>query len=125
MSRIALYHAYFASLHVAVSKQKVYRCCKNSPEKSECDKRLNFFCTITIINFLQCGNFSEFLELGKYDEYCILYRLYCFGRLLLCLHCLYVFSCLMILFEDGSIKYEEKFSMQCQIIILVIFYSRE
>src|SRR3989337_1823004 len=38
-----LYHAYFASLHVAVSKQKVYHCCKNSREKSECDKMLKLF----------------------------------------------------------------------------------
>ena len=30
----SLYHAYFASLHVAVSNQKVYRCCKTSLEKS-------------------------------------------------------------------------------------------
>ena len=29
----SLYHAYFASIHVAVWKQKVYRCCKNSLEK--------------------------------------------------------------------------------------------
>ena len=34
----SLYHAYFASIHVAVSKQKVYRCCKNSLEKSEYHK---------------------------------------------------------------------------------------
>ena len=59
------------------------------------------------------------MELGKYDESCILYRLYCFGRLLLCLHCLYMFACLMILFEDRSIKYAEAFSMQCWITILV------
>ena len=26
----SLCHAYFASLHVAIPKQKVYRCCKNS-----------------------------------------------------------------------------------------------
>ena len=39
----SLYHAYFASIHVAVSKQKVYRCCKNSLEKSECDKMLKPF----------------------------------------------------------------------------------
>ena len=39
----SLYYAYFASLYVAVSKQKVYRCCKNSLGKSECDKRLNSF----------------------------------------------------------------------------------
>ena len=31
--KYTLYHAYFASIHVAVSKQKVYRCCKNSLEK--------------------------------------------------------------------------------------------
>ena len=43
-----------------------------------------------------------------------------FGRLLLCLHCLHMFACLMILFEDRSIKYTEEFSMQCWIIILVI-----
>ena len=35
-----LYHAYFASIHVAVSKQKVYRCCKNSLEMPEFDKML-------------------------------------------------------------------------------------
>jgi len=39
----SLCHAYFTSLHVAVWKQKVYRCCKNSLEKSECDKMLKFF----------------------------------------------------------------------------------
>ena len=38
----SLYHAYFASIHVVVSKQKVCRCCKNSREKSECDKMLIF-----------------------------------------------------------------------------------
>ena len=36
----SLCHAYFASIHVAIWKQKVYRCCKNSLEKSECDKML-------------------------------------------------------------------------------------
>ena len=66
-----------------------------------------------MINFLQCGNFLEVLELGKYDEYCILYRLYYFGRLLLCLYFLHMFAYLMILFEDRGIKYAEKFSMKC------------
>ena len=32
------------------------------------------------------------------------------------------FACLIILFEDRSIKYAEAFSMQCWIIILVICY---
>ena len=41
----SFYHAYFASIHV-VSKQKVYRCCKHSLEKSESDIMLNIFCII-------------------------------------------------------------------------------
>ena len=36
-----------------------------------------------------------------------------------------LFACLMILFEDSSIEYAKEFSMQCQIIILVICYNRE
>ena len=63
------------------------------------------------------------MESGKYWYSCILYILYCFGRLLLCLHCLHMLACLMNLFEDRSIKYAEAFSMQCWIIILVICYS--
>ena len=47
------------------------------------------------------------------DESCILYRLYCFGRLLLWLHCLRMFACLMILFADRTIKYAKEFSMKC------------
>ena len=39
----SLYHAYFASIHVAVSKLKAYRCCKISLEKSEYDKMLKLF----------------------------------------------------------------------------------
>ena len=42
----SLYHAYFAIQFVAVSKQKVYRCCKNSLEKSERDKNVETFCKI-------------------------------------------------------------------------------
>ena len=64
------------------------------------------------------------MESGKYWYSCILYRLYCFGRLRLWLHCLHMFACLMILFEDKSIKYTDTFSIQCWIIILVICYSR-
>ena len=64
------------------------------------------------------------MESGKYCYSCILYRLYCFGRLLLCLHRLHMFACLMILFEDRSIKYAKTFIIQCWIIILVICYSR-
>ena len=63
------------------------------------------------------------MESGKYCYSCILYRLYCFDRLLLWLHCLHMFACLMILFEDRSIIYTETFSIQCWIIILVICYS--
>ena len=39
----SLYYAYFRSPHVAVWKQKVYRCCNNSLEKSECYKMLKPF----------------------------------------------------------------------------------
>ena len=43
VAKYSLYHAYLASIWVAVSKQKVYRYCKNSREKSECDKMLKKF----------------------------------------------------------------------------------
>ena len=46
-------HAYFASLHVAVWKQKVYRCCKNFLEKSESGIILNLFSYWSMINLLQ------------------------------------------------------------------------
>ena len=49
----SLYHAYFASIHVAVWKQKVYRCCKNSLEKSEHGLTLNLFSYWAQINLLQ------------------------------------------------------------------------
>ena len=49
----SLYHAYFASIHVAVWKQKVYRCCKNSLEKSESGIMLNIFAYWALINLLQ------------------------------------------------------------------------
>ena len=39
----SLYSAYVTSIHVAVWKQKVYRCCNNSLENSECDKMLKPF----------------------------------------------------------------------------------
>ena len=120
----SLCHAYFASIHVAVWKQKVYRCCKNSLEKSESGIMLNLYSYWDLINLLQWEFYFIIFGSGKYWYSCILYRLYCFGRLLLWLHCLHMFACLMILFEDRSIKYAEAFSMQCWIIILVIFYSR-
>ena len=49
----SLCHAYFASIHVAVWKQKVYRCCKNSLEKSENGIMLNCFAYWALINLLQ------------------------------------------------------------------------
>ena len=53
----SLCHAYFASIHVAVWKQKVYRCCKNSPEKSENGIMLKLFAYWDLINILQWGIF--------------------------------------------------------------------
>ena len=49
----SLYHAYFASIHVAVRKQKVYHCCKKSLEKSESDIMLNLFEYLDMINLIQ------------------------------------------------------------------------
>ena len=50
----SLYHAFFASIHVAVSKQKVYRCCKNSLENSENGTMLKLFEYWDLINLIQC-----------------------------------------------------------------------
>jgi len=47
----SLCHAYFASILVVVWKQKVYRCCKNSLEKSECDTMLKLFCKMSSDKF--------------------------------------------------------------------------
>ena len=52
MSRIAFTMLFFASIHVAVSKQKVYRCCKNSLEKSENDIILKLFAYSALINLI-------------------------------------------------------------------------
>ena len=51
----SLCHAYFASLHVAVWKQKVYRCCKNYLEKSENGLTLNIFCILSSDKFITVG----------------------------------------------------------------------
>ena len=106
----SLCHAYFASLHVAVWKQKVYRCCKNSLEKSENGIMLNIFAYWDMINLLQHSIFL--IIFGVREVLILLHSLHTvlFGRLLLCLH---MFACLMILFEDRSSKYAETFSMQC------------
>ena len=48
----SLHHAYFASIRVAIWKQKVYRCCKISLEKSDYDKMLKLFAQEALINFL-------------------------------------------------------------------------
>ena len=53
----SLCHAYFASIHVAVWKQKVYRCCKNSLEKLENDIILKLFRCWALINILKCSIF--------------------------------------------------------------------
>ena len=53
----SLCHVYFASIHVAVWKQKVYRCCKNSLEKSENNIMLKLFAYWALINLLQCSIF--------------------------------------------------------------------
>ena len=49
----SLCHAYFTSIHVALWKQKVYRYCKNSLEKSENGIMLKLFEYWALINLLQ------------------------------------------------------------------------
>ena len=48
-----LCHAYFASIHVVVWKQKVYRCWKTSLDNSEHDIMLKHFAYRDLINLLQ------------------------------------------------------------------------
>ena len=49
----SLYYDYVTSIHVAVWKQKVYRCCKNSLEKSENGIMLKLFSYWAMINILK------------------------------------------------------------------------
>ena len=58
----SLYHAYFASIHVVVWKQKVYRCCKNSLENSENGIMLNLFAYWDLINSDSCVSFPKGVE---------------------------------------------------------------
>ena len=69
----SLYYAYFTSIHVAVWKQKVYRCCNNSLENSECDKMLKPFEYYALINLLQ-WEFS-FIIFGVREVWWILHSL--------------------------------------------------
>ena len=69
----SLCHAYFANIHVAVWKQKVYRCCKNSLEKSESGIMLNIFAYWALINLLQ-WEFS-FIIFGVREVWWILHSL--------------------------------------------------
>ena len=114
----SLCHAYFASLHVAVWKQKVYRCCKNSLEKLENGMMLNLFAYWALTNLLQRSIFL--IIFGVREVWWILHSL----QTVLFWQIVVMSACLMILFEDRSVKYAEAFSMQCLIIILVIFYNR-
>ena len=67
------YHAYFPSIHVAIWKQKVYRCCKNSLEKSEHDIMLKLFAWWALINLLQCEFY--FIIVGVREVWWILHSL--------------------------------------------------
>ena len=69
----SLYHAYFAIIHVAVWKQKVYRCCENSLEKSENDIMLKLFAYWDLINLVQWGIFIIFF--GVREVWWILHSL--------------------------------------------------
>ena len=121
----SLYHTYFASIHVAVWKQKVYRCCKNSLEKSENDILMKHFAWWALINLLQ-WEFS-FIIFGDREVWMLLHssQTVLFRQIAVMFALFAYIACLMILFEDRSIKYAEAFSIQCWIIMLVICYSRK
>ena len=70
----SLYHAYFASIHVVVSKQKVYRCCENSLENSENGIMLNPFAYWDLINLLR-WEFS-FISFGVREVLILLHSLH-------------------------------------------------
>ena len=69
----SLYHTYFAIIHVAVWKQKVYCCCKNSLEKSENGIMLKLFAYWDLINLLQRSIF--FIIFGVREVWWILHSL--------------------------------------------------
>ena len=69
----SLCHAYFASIRVAVWKQKVYRCCKNSLEKSESSIMLKLFAYWALINLLKHSIFLIFF--GVREVWWILHSL--------------------------------------------------
>ena len=69
----SLCHAYFANIHVAVWKQKVYGCCKNSLEKSEHDIMLKHFAYWDLINILQWEFY--FIIFGVREVWWILHSL--------------------------------------------------
>ena len=48
----SLCHAYFASIHVAVWKQKVYRCCKKFPRKVREWYNVESFCILSSDKFI-------------------------------------------------------------------------
>ena len=112
----SLCHAYFASIHVAVWKTESLPQLQKFPRKVREWYNVESFFILSYDKFMTVGIlFQNFWSQGSIDTLAS-FTDYCFGRLLLCLHCLHIFACLMILFEDRSIKYTEAFSMQCWII---------
>ena len=51
----SFYHACFASIHVAVWKQKVYRCCKKFPRKVREWYNVESFCILRSEKFITVG----------------------------------------------------------------------
>ena len=51
----SLYHAYFASIHVAVWKQKVYRCWTKFPRKAREGYNVEYFCILSSDKFITVG----------------------------------------------------------------------
>src|SRR6266566_103954 len=79
--------------------------CWNFDFLLEHDQTLNCLHSIDIMNFPRFPNFSEFLELQKYDINSDLYRLFCFRQILFLLHSLLILMNLWIV--SGGMSHGE------------------
>ena len=68
-------------------------------------KKSEIFTQYCYMNFPRCPNFSEFLELQKYDDNSDLYRLFCFRQILFLLHSLLILMNLWIV--SGGMSHGE------------------
>ena len=90
----SLCHAYFACIYVAVWKQKVYRCCKNSLGKSENGIMLKLFAYWALINLRQRSIFL--IIFGVREVWLILHSFHTILFLADCCYVCIVCICLLV-----------------------------